>query len=77
MCSMTFGRPPLIPNSYMLAPLPKNVELDQLENGYDEPSEITAGQPKESIGIFVQTLCVNTYLNVRWLTLTASAVNCI
>ncbi|KAH6668430.1 fungal-specific transcription factor domain-containing protein [Halenospora varia] len=47
---------PLIPNSYMQALLPKDVELDQLECGNEAPTELTVGQPTTSTGIFIQTL---------------------
>ena len=30
MCSMTFGRPPLLPNDYMQMDLPAEVELEEL-----------------------------------------------
>ena len=30
MCSMTFGRPPLLPNAYMQIELPTEAELEEL-----------------------------------------------
>ena len=34
MCSMTFGRPPLLPNSYMKIPWPRSASLDGLEKEF-------------------------------------------
>ncbi|KAH6668410.1 fungal-specific transcription factor domain-containing protein [Halenospora varia] len=56
MCSMTLGRPPLIPNSYMQAELPKNVDLDQPFHENEIPIEPTDEQPLASTGIFIHTL---------------------
>lgn len=35
-CSMAFGRPPTIPNSYLVQDLPLNVELETLEENSSE-----------------------------------------
>lgn len=35
-CSMTFGRPPTIPNSYLVQDLPLNVELETLDENSSE-----------------------------------------
>lgn len=41
MCSMTFGRPPLIPNDYMQIDPPAETELEELADSARDPSVLS------------------------------------
>lgn len=58
MCSMTFGRPPLIPNSYMESVLPSNIAFGLGKSAYGL-SDATATNLAGS-DLFLQTWCVTT-----------------
>ncbi|KAL3448201.1 fungal-specific transcription factor domain-containing protein [Aspergillus insuetus] len=48
-CSMTFGRPPAIPNSYMSQELPLEIDLEVLETSHEMPMEsLQQLQPQNS-----------------------------
>ncbi|KAJ6133793.1 hypothetical protein N7523_000115 [Penicillium sp. IBT 18751x] len=60
MCSMTFGRPPLIPNKYMDNVLPSNIIFGLVQNTYG----LSDTTPTDSAGseLFLQTCKLNLIL---------------
>jgi hypothetical protein len=54
MCSMTLGRPPLIPNDYMQIPLPRDIELSTLALDGQEGNDNTSPSDTSKAFLFVQ-----------------------
>jgi hypothetical protein len=55
MCSMTFGRPPLIPNSYMECELPLDVSLEALASSLERRSANSVASAVSGARLYLET----------------------
>ncbi len=56
---MTFGRPPTIPNSYILQELPLNVELELLDEPHNQIPMLPqqqAQQSRSTVVVYIQSM---------------------
>ncbi|OGM39341.1 hypothetical protein ABOM_012043 [Aspergillus bombycis] len=64
MCSMTFGRPPLIPNSHMECELPLDVPLEALAVSLERRSANSAGPTASGARLYLETSPSSRKLNI-------------
>lgn len=58
-CSMTFGRPPTIPNSYVTQDLPLDVDLEELDVDINEernPGTRRSSQAYSTAILYIQSM---------------------
>lgn len=55
---MTFGRPPSIPNSYMLLDLPLDIELEDLDEDINQQLGATAHENGSTAVLYIQSMYV-------------------
>ncbi|KAF4453254.1 hypothetical protein FALBO_16028, partial [Fusarium albosuccineum] len=69
MCSMSYGRPPLIPTSYMTVDLPTNVELEKLDDNSNHRPQASTVPSTASLILYTKlylilgTIIENVYDN--------------
>ena len=56
-CSMTFGRPPSIPNSYMLLDLPLDIELEDIDEENNQQLRTTPQNGSTAV-LYIQSMYV-------------------